>query len=256
MRMRFLYCLIVMIATLDLSSAAVAPQTAESVLNDRLERRVHVYAIAAHDFADALTHVARDFQIPMGIEWIPTTSTNTSITLSWKDATVKRIISDIVRTQTGYQILINNSVVHVVLPDVIPRSQDFLSLPISQFSVDRVPVEMVSRRLREIVKAKLSAGTSRKAIAGSQGANPDDPKITLQLNNATVRDVLDQIILASTRKIWVVTFLENPKPTPAGFRRTMTLWNSSPVSDDEQPVWDLLRWTDRLPEIAPGRNGT
>jgi hypothetical protein len=59
--------------------------------------------------------------------------------------------------------------------------------------------------------------------------------------------VLDALALLSDKKIWIVTFTRNPELTVTGFRRAVSLWNFSPIPDDKQPVWDILRWDEPVP---------
>jgi hypothetical protein len=129
---------------------------------------------------------------------------------------------------------------------------DFLNLKVHQFEVNQVPVETATRRLRDFVKSRVSPPRRgiRAGVGGSLGTNPDEPKVTMRLADVTVRDVLDKIALASAKKIWIVTFLSDGRLTSTGFRRTVTLWNDSPIPEDEQPVWDTLHWTDELPTRA------
>jgi len=73
------------------------------------------------------------------------------------------------------------------------------------------------------------------------------------LKNVGVEDVLDALAVASARKIWIVTFSDDPTLTPTGFRRSLTLWNNFPIPDNEQPIWDMLHWRDVIPADALGK---
>jgi hypothetical protein len=225
-------------------------------LDAKLQTRVHSYQLQANNFIEALTRAASDFQIPMGIEWVNTPAARASVSLTWKDASVREVLQAIVETQPGFEILVGPGVVHVLSPELGPDRENPLKLNVNVFEVHDVPAESASRELREIVKRTISPPGPQQGtggVAGSGFSNIDDPKISVRLKNVNLEEVLDALALTSARKIWIVTFSDNPGLTPTGFRRTLTLWNNFPLPDDEQPVWDLLHWGDAIPDTVLGK---
>jgi hypothetical protein len=77
-----------------------------------------------------------------------------------------------------------------------------------------------------------------------------DSKVSVELKDATVENILDALAVASNRKIWIVTFANDPKLTPTGLRKTTSLFTDAPVPDKEQPTWHLQRWGDPMPRPA------
>jgi len=235
----------------------VSHRTAE--LNTNLRTAVHDYHLSARNFIEALTHVGSEFQIPMGIEWVSIPNAGARIDLSFKDATVEQVLRAIVNGQPGNKIIIDKDIVHVFASELIPDRENPLKLNINGFEVHNVPAELASRQLHESVKRTLlppkpPQGFGRRGGVGGSGfSNGDDPKISVTLKNATVEDVLDALALASARKIWIVTFSDAHTLTAAGYRRTLGLWSTSTVPDDEQPVWDILHWGDTIPVTFPGK---
>jgi len=224
-------------------------------LDAKLRTGVHSYQLQANNFVEALTRVASDFQIPIGIEWVNTPAARARLTLSWKDATVRDVLQAIVKTQPGFKMLVGTSVVHVSSPDLVPDRENPLRLNINAFEVHNVPVEFASRELHNVVKRTISPPRPQQGaggVAGSGFSNIDDPKISAHVKNASVEDALDALARSSVRKIWIVTFSDSPSLTPTGFRRTLTLWNDLPIPDDDQPVWDLLHWGDAIPTAVLG----
>ena len=214
-------------------------------LDSRLGASVRSYQLEAVDFVDALTRVASDFQLPMGIEWVNTPSARAKVKLSWKKATVQKILQAVADGQPGYKIVVHKGVVHIFAANLIPDRENPLKLSISTFEVRNVTVEFASQELHDIVKRTVSpAGPQQRTggVARSGASNIDDPKVSVRLSNTTVEDVLDALALASARKVWIVTFSDSPSLAASGYRRTLTLWNSFRIPDDEQPLWDLLHW--------------
>jgi hypothetical protein len=223
-------------------------------LDVKLHTSVHNYQLQAGNLVEALTRVATDFNIPMGIEWVNTSSARVKINLSFKDATVEQVLNSIVSGQPSTKIVIKSGIIHVFMPGLVPDRENPLKLTINKFEVHDVPTEAASLQLHETVKRTLFSPKPqqgfRGGVAGSGASNLDDPKISVTLRNATVEDVLDALALASARKIWIVTFSDAPSLTSAGYRRTLGLWTNSPAPDDDQPVWDMLHWGDGTPSAA------
>jgi hypothetical protein len=227
-------------------------------LDTKLRTKVDSYQLQANNFVEALTQVASEFQIPMGIEWVNPPTAGARLTLTWKNATVSEILQAIVKTQQGFKIVVRAGVVHVLSPELVPDRENPLKLNVNDFEVQNVPAEVASRQLHEVVKRTLlppkpQQGFERRGGVGGSGfSNSDDPKVSVTLKNATVEDVLDALALASARKIWIVTFSDARTLTAAGYRRTLGLWTSSTVPDDEQPVWDMFHWGDPIPATVLG----
>jgi hypothetical protein len=228
----------------ELASGATKPEE----LSVKLGVSVHDYNLTANNFLNGLTHVGSEFQIAMGIEWVNTAAARTPFNLHWNTATVEEIIETIAHTQPGYEVRVSDGVVHISLTE-IPREQNFLFINIGSFEVHDGVVEMAERRLRNMVKLTTVPAKPgpRAGIGGSLATNVDERTISVHLHDASVGDVLDSLATVSAKKIWVVTFVESLALTTTGFRRTLTLWNNSPVPDDEQPVWNMFRWDDPVP---------
>jgi hypothetical protein len=220
-------------------------------LDAKLRMKVHDYHLQAHTFVEALTITASKFGVPIGIQWVNIAGPTSAVDLSWKDTTAYEILRTIVDTQPGLDMRIDKGVVHVLYPRLIPDRENPVELKIGAFRVNNVPAELASQKLRDIVKALTSPPESKSGYSGGVGgtgfSNIDDPKITINLANARVEDVLDALVLTSARKIWIVTFVNSGVLTRSGLRRTRTLWNDLTLPDEEQPLWDFLHWGDKFP---------
>jgi hypothetical protein len=207
-----------------------------------LNKRITSYSLGPSSLVEALVHVSNDFQIPMGITWVDLPPASAKKPFAWKNVTVREIIEDIGRTQPGYQVQVKNGLVQISPSrDLIPDNQNFLKLRLESFEVHGDFVEIASFKLHMLV-------TPRKYGQLSIGATGDS-KVELELKNPTVEEALDALAVASSRKIWVVTFLDDAGLTPRGMRRTISLWSPRPQPDEEQPGWDLFRWGDTTPSL-------
>jgi hypothetical protein len=193
---------------------------------------------------EGLMRVSNDFKIPMGIAWVNTPSARTKAPSTWQNVTVLQIIVDLAKKErvADYRVRVENGVVHVSPTGLIPDRANILNLKIRDFEVRNEYIEMASFKLHNTVTPPAFAGFS----VGATG----DSRVSVALKNATLGTVLDALIIASNRKIWIVTFADDPKLTPSGLRRTMSLFTDAPIPDGEQPVWDLHRWGDPIPPLA------
>jgi hypothetical protein len=233
---------------------ASAKQKASGDLTSQLNRKIDIYQLDVGSFGEALVKVASDFKIPLGIEWVDNSNSRTRLKRSWKDSTVLNILRETVGTQPAYKIDVGTSVVHIRSATLVPERENPLRIVIPTYEVNNVPLEEASRRLHGLVRSRLK--TTRSSIPGHEKpggtvgsllTNPDEPKITVELYGASVERCLDALTLSSSHKIWIATFSVDARVDSTPFRRTSTLWNNYPVQDDDQPIWDFLRWGDSLP---------
>ena len=130
----------------------------------------------------------------------------------------------------------------------IPEPENSLRLHIESFRVHNDLTELASSKLHNLIAPYRYSGFSTAASM--------DRRIDLDLKDSTVEAILDALVLASKRKIWVVTLLDDSTITSKGLRRTMSLWSDKPAPDEDQPVWDLLHWGDPLPPLAVGNQSS
>ncbi|SRR6266481_4115144 len=239
--------LAVLLFAVQFSSAAVTPPPPKADdLTVKLSKRVSRYDIGALSFVGGLLRVSNDFQIPMGIAWVDSPSAHAEQRFAWKDATVQEIIQTISNAQPGYAVQMGNGVVHVFPGSAIPDGENFLKLRIKAYETHNAMVEVASYKLHMLVTP--IRGNHLVSIAG-----PGDSKVTVDLKNSPVEDILDALAVASNRKIWVVTFSGDAGLTQEGFRRTTSLWTEQPIPDAEQPTWHLMRWGDPVPPLVENK---
>jgi len=212
----------------------------------KLNKHVSNYNLGVFSFVGALIRVSGDFEVPMGITWVNSPTTRAELPFAWKDATVLEVIQAIVKTRPGYAVEIKNGVVHIFPAGMIPDRENFLKLKIPAFETHDTIVELASFKLHMLVTP--IKGTHQINVAG-----PGDSKVSLELRDCEVEDVLDALAVASNRKIWIVTFADEPTLTTSGLRATRSLFTDDPIRDVEQPVWYLHRWSDPMPP-GVGRN--
>jgi len=230
--------------------------SANEYLRVRLDAPVRNYSLTARNFLEALTTVAGNFEIPMGVVWMVTPA-KAEFNFSWNSGTVEQVINKIVKSQPGYEIQIRNGVLHVLAPGLIPDRQNFLKLVIPHFLCPHEYIETANDKLYRMVYSMIFP---RSRIPGGilVGARADEPKIDLDLHERTVDQILDEFVVNSKRKIWIVAFSSDTLTTETGFRSTASLSPSKSSPDDEHTItnlfhfdklaWLLINWGDALPQ--------
>lgn len=222
-------------------------------LRTKLQRRVDNYSLSAPTLLQALTKVASQFEIPMGIEWVKEPSTMRPVLFSRKHATVYQIIESLVNSQRGYRFDVGDEIVHVSPRRSSKSPHSFLDMRINRFDVQHEFVAVASYRLRRLVNVPVmsrrdtspsnttpGSPSSGSGTAGSITSGSGDRRVSLKVRNATVRTILDRLCLAADLRIWVVTYPPRFTTTKDGFRRTAALHTDVSVPDDEQPMWVFL----------------
>ncbi len=224
-------------------SPARASSAQSAALAGRLDTRVPRYDLGSVDFLGAIMQASKDFEVPIGIVWVNSVPTRRLTTLSWKDKTVREILADIAQTQSGYRMALQDGIVHIFPHGLMPDRENFLHMKIEDFETHDTVLELALFKLHMLVNP--IHGSFQLSVAG-----PGDSKVSLDLKDVTVENILDALAVASNRKVWIVTYSPGASKTANGFRRTSSLFTDHEVPDNQQPIWYFHRWGDPLPPAA------
>jgi len=220
-------------------------QAADRGLQDRLAAPSASYSIDAAGSLDALLRVAGDFKLPMGIEWIKVATGDGRLSRSWQGTTPSAILQDVVKAYPGYELENSNGVVHVYPAAMRGDLGDILNVRIRSFEVQGRLVNSAAAQLARQVQPIMVPPDPNvpRGSSFSIGSGGDDQRVTLALQDVTVRDVLDKLCLSSNRNVWIVAYPPAPTKTRGGFLKTVRLDTSVQREDDRFfPEWTLLEW--------------
>ena len=245
---------VLLLALLSLTPVSLTAQPGATGLQARLAAPVSQYSLSGNGLADALAKISKQFQLPMGIEWVKDKEALRGLSRTWNDETVRHILRSIVEAYPGYAFRVEDGDVHVFRRDFVNDSHNFLNLRVPDFFEVRQEIGgRINQRLRSVVQNIVSPRNLPPGAGegGDYATGIDEKPLTLTLRGLTVREALDKLVEASEHKIWVVTFSDSPALTPTGFRRTETIWHPTPFPDSDQPMWDFLAWGEYLPNLTP-----
>jgi hypothetical protein len=234
------------------STLAGSGPSVEQPLETRLAAPVGSYTLAAERLLDALVRAAGDFHLPMGIEWIKATDPSTRCSRSWQQTTPLTILRDIASAYPGYELAVENGVVHVFPAALRGDSSDILNLRIGRLEVQHEFVNMAAYRLARQVKNVVTPPDPARphGWGASIASGLGDWPVTLKVEDGTVRDVLDRLCLAAGENIWVVAYPKEPAKTRAGYLKTIRLDTSVQTGDEDfVPSWAFLVWGRPVPGV-------
>jgi hypothetical protein len=210
-----------------------------STLETRLKQPVSDYELTAGSLVQALTRIAAQFKIPMGIVLQGSPEAEHGVNMSWHRVSVSEGLNLLIKSYPGYQLSKRGEVLHVY-PAAIPVDEhNFLGATIRTFDASG-GLMADNDKLREavshiVVPDAHSQFTQRVARA--------EQYRKFQAENSRVEDLLDKFVLATDDyKVWVVAYPSQVSLTKTGFRRTLSPFDFRPASDDEQPAWGIFLW--------------
>jgi hypothetical protein len=241
--------LLLSVLLLPVLSVCGHAQTIE--IQARIDAHVTEYRLSSTSLADAILRIAKQFELPAGIEWVKQKETSQSLQRVWRNTTVGEIVRAVVDAYPPYSFRVEAGMVHLYRPDLLNDSHNFLNLKVPDFyEVRQEAGGLADVELREVAQdivspRKLPPGAG---VGGSYtSGNVSEKPLTLDLRGLTIREALERLAEASEHKMWVVTFSGGTGLTPTGFFRTETLWHPTPFPDRDQPMWDFLAWQEFLP---------
>lgn len=245
---------VLLVALWFLTSVSVLGQPEAEQLQAKLDTSVSRYTLSANGLADALMRTAKEFHLPMGIEWVKDKETLRSLSHTWKGETLRAILHSIVKEYPAYTLQVEHGLVHLFRRDLLNDGQNFLNLKVPDFFEVRDEIGgITNQRLKSVVQNMVSPRYLPPGAGegGDCATGIDEKPLLLTLRGLTIREALDKLAEASGHKMWIVTFSDGPGLTPTGFRRTETIWHPTPFPDSGQPMWDFLAWQQYLPEYLP-----
>ncbi len=141
---------VLLISIFPLSSSA-AP-IGSSDLEMKLHTPVSEYVLSANTLLEALSNIAAQFNLRMGVEWIGDVQHRRTIQLSFKDVTPEQIIGEVLRSYAGYQYSVQGEMLHVWPQAFLAGNQTFLDQPLKSFEVRDEYVMGANLRLMELLR--------------------------------------------------------------------------------------------------------
>lgn len=178
-------------------------------LGDPMNTHVRNVYIEAVNALVALSDVAEDFGIPIGVE-AAARGQGRKIKIDMSEGTLRDVLDAVIKQDPRYEWTLVNGVVNFTpRSDRDELSAEVLSTTLKEFEVKEGAALIDIKReiiAQPEVHAKLDSAKVGTRIGGFTGRdfNKAGPKFTLRMGNVTVREVLNHLIRTSELKYWVV----------------------------------------------------
>lgn len=178
-------------------------------LSDPMNTRVWNVHVEAVNALVALSHIAEDYGIPIGVE-AASRGQGREIKIDMPEGTLRDVLDAVTKQDPRYEWTLVDGVVNFTpKSDRDDLSAEVLSATLKEFEVKEgaalidIKQEIIDR---PEVHVKLDSAKVVTRISGYTGRDfqKAGPKFTLRMGNATVREVLNHLIRTSKIRYWVV----------------------------------------------------
>ena len=184
-----------------------------------------------------LIEVAQHYRIPIGIEWIEETNTDTEPRPEpINRGTVNDLIAAILRKSPGYVAQQRDGVLHIAKTEFLDKPENFLNVRLSEFQIQDANVFDAKFLLRSSIDMELHPDRGHGSNGGYGYGVPrddgfDNKNITFAGNDLTVREILTKIVTANGNALWVAQFSLSHKMAREPFRAQISLSDGKTVPD-------------------------
>ena len=217
-------------------------------LSDKLNRKVADLP-KSNAPVEQLIEIARQYQIPMGIEWVEPVNkvkppTSSPLALS-ESETVKDLIIQIVGKLAGYQVIMHDSFVYVAQEQVIADVRNFLNFRIPEINFSKSVLGAAEGALRLQIRMTFNPAKYAGSWNGGYGYPPEEKgkerKITLSFRNATIREILNGLVAAHGNAVWIVRLVTTKEMPGLNYYEQAPLNAGQRVTNDFH--WQLVNFS-------------
>lgn len=195
--------------TFEKPHASVAFRTVPQDIESKLSRKAD-FTPSGKSTEDQLIAVAQHYQIPMGIEWVKQSGSQelvVALPAPESSPTVRDLLQAIVLRLPGYQMTVQNGIVHIAQPVSAVGADNFLNVRIEEFQVENANLFDAKEELLLSIDMTLHPDEYEDGYVGGYGGAPDDAFANHNFNfkseDHTVREILDSLVKASGNSLWI-----------------------------------------------------
>jgi hypothetical protein len=195
---------LLLLLVLPLRAGSAAPAQSQGGFEVALRTPVKEFALLNRPVIEGLFDLADRYKVPLGVEYLDARLMRHPVSLRLENITVATAFEALVKPLQEYQVDYSHGLVEVYSPKARRDPSNILNMTISRFQVAHVNAMDASLQLEEEVFARLNPGVG---FGGdyAYGANaPTQPKVTLDLNDRKVYEILNAIVAADGEAMWLV----------------------------------------------------
>ncbi len=173
------------------------------------DRGVHGFDVEGLSLLDALLQLGRQARVPLGIEYLDPADLEKSVTLHVSESSVGHVLRAILDQRAGYTWTVDDGVVHIGHAGLLSGGANLLDHVLQKFVIGETELTTAADLMlpgqlkREMSAPRVPSGVS--GVYGSApGGRPEDRVGPLDLENVTVREVLNRLVSARNNAAWVI----------------------------------------------------
>ena len=168
----------------------------------RPSRHIEFFQVHDRNMIDALLLLGQQEQIGIGIDYIDAAAFQQRLTVQLRNATLANILNTITR-RFGYQWSTDGRVVRVTHAGAMVGRRNLLNTRIAKFKASAIPLGEADCNLKMAFHFALNPNSG--GIVGSCLYGDMDYRIdSIDMENATVRQILDALVAQRGNGAWVV----------------------------------------------------
>ena len=167
-----------------------------------LDSRVSHFAVQHRNLIDSLLMLGQQAHIPVAIEYIDQTSFKPTLSLDLRHRSVRQLLTAITRP-AGYRWMLRESVVTVTHSGALTGRSNLLNIRVQHFKIPESTMQHAGMVLAINLYSVLNPHSG--GVAGDYaGGNPKYLTGPFDLENKTVREILDRIVSQHRNGAWIV----------------------------------------------------
>jgi hypothetical protein len=179
---------------------------------------------------DVVLALAYEHQLPLALECVTRDAVQKPLELHARGQKLRDVIATLTASVPGCRVDLSHGLVDVYSPEARTDSSDLFNMVVPEYRVAGVDTDMADTMLLCTLGRRLyprSAGCGG-STAGDQWGHV---KITLEMRNAKVYQILNAIVAQNGRAVW--TPMRTSKTPAEGNRGYLTnFWNIYPLDPD------------------------
>ena len=191
------------------------PEEAQT-FEEKLKAGIPEFDAGRRPMADAVLALAYRYRLPLAVEHVTRDAVQKPLDLHIRRTSVRDIIAALAASVPGYRVELSHGLVDLYFPDARLEPLNPLNLVVGEYRVSGVDTHMADAMLLCGLGRQLdpTSGGCGGSIAGGQWG---PLKITLEMRNAKVYEILDAIVAQNGQAVW----------TPIKLPKVPELWGHS-----------------------------
>lgn len=198
----FARLVVVFVALFALAPCSQISRANSPGIREKLDKRVKHYDTVSRPMIACVLELAYEYEIPIGIEFVNREAMTRPIDIQAQDQTVRALLTSIVQQIPDYHVSFADGLVEIFSSSARDDASNMLNRIVKTFSIKDQDAGIANRELacalaRETDASAVCVSSIARGQLGAQ-------KITLNLTNAKVYQIVNAIVAQNGKAAWTV----------------------------------------------------